>query len=166
MSHEDTGCAGDCGHTHHHDHHSDAHHHDHHGEAHHNLSHLPADAEPAVFAARTDIVFAPPLAPDAAAGALESFLDELAAGLASAGCFLVGHVKGSLAAQEGGALAFHLTSLERPPQVTGDLVAPLSDATFTINAIVFGVPEEALPDLVNGALAATSLPLASSDELA
>ena len=88
-------------------------------DGHDHLAHLPADAAPAVFAARADVVFAPPAHADQLELAVTNFFAALSGGLADAGCTLVGHIKGTLTAPDHGDLAFHATALAAKPALTG-----------------------------------------------
>jgi hypothetical protein len=110
---------------------------------HEHLRHLPVNATPAVFAAQADVVFAPPARPDQLELAITHFLAALSGGLADAGCSLVGHLKGTLAAAGHGDLAFHATALAVEPALTGGIL--------TVNVIVFGVDEQALVAVVTSA---------------
>ncbi len=67
-----------------------------HEHGHDHLRHLPAGTPPAVFAARADVVFAPPVHADQLEQVVSRFCAALSGGLADAGCSLVGHVKGTL----------------------------------------------------------------------
>jgi hypothetical protein len=123
--------------------------HDVHGHEH--LRHLPANATPAVFAARADVAFKPPARPDQLELAITHFFAALSGGLADAGCTLVGHVKGTLAARGHGDLAFHATALAVRPALTGGIAGVADEAVLTVNVIVFGVEEQALPAIVTDA---------------
>ena len=105
-------------------------------------------AGPAVFAARADVVFAPPTPAAQIRAQVEAFLHDLGDALALAGCELVGHIKGTLDAGAQGSLLFSLTSLDRDARVVDTLCADPVAALFTINVIVFGVAENALAGLV------------------
>ncbi|MGE5228904.1 MAG: hypothetical protein ACM3MJ_04200 [Deltaproteobacteria bacterium] len=128
--------------------------HDHDGHDH--LRHLPEDAAPAVFAARADVVFTPPARADQLELAVTRFLATLSDRLAEAGCTLVGHIKGTLAARGRGDLAFHATTLGAAPALTGAVAGAAGEVTLTVNVIVFGVDEEALPAIVTGAWSGAS----------
>jgi hypothetical protein len=127
---------------------------------HEHLSHVPDAAPPAVFAARADVVFRPPAHPDQLESVIVGFFRALSPALAAAGCTLVGHIKGTVAVPGRGDLAFHATSLEAAPALTGGVAGQARDAVLTVNVIVFGVDEQALPALVRdawtGAAAATT----------
>ena len=125
-------------------------HEDGHG-GHDHLRHLPDAALPAVFAARAEVVFAPPAHPDELESLIVGFIRALSRALAASGCTLVGHIKGTVAAPGHGDLAFHATDLEAPPALTGGVAGPAHDAVLTINVIIFGVDEQALPALVRNA---------------
>jgi len=125
-------------------------HEDGHG-GHEHLSHVPDSALPAVFAARAEAVFDPPAYPDELESLIVGFFRALSPALAASGCTLVGHIKGTVAAPGHGDLAFHATDLEAPPALTGGIAGPAQDAVLTINVIVFGVDEQALPALVRDA---------------
>ena len=58
-----------------------------------------------------------------------------------------------MAAPGHGDLAFHATDLEASPALTGGVAGLAHDAVLTINVIVFGVDEQALPALVRQAWA-------------
>jgi hypothetical protein len=118
---------------------------------HEHLAHLPHDACPAVFAARADISFRPPAHSAQLELMIAHFLAALSKGLADAGCTLVGHIKGTLAARGRGDLAFDATALAAAPSLTGGVAGAPDTAVLTVNVIVFGVADEALPAVVTGA---------------
>ena len=62
-----------------------------------------------------DVVFDPPAHADQLELAITHFFAALSGGLADAGCTLVGHIKGTLAARGHGDLAFHATALAVGP---------------------------------------------------
>lgn len=126
-------------------------HEDHEHGGHEHLSHVPDAAQPAVYAARAAVAFEPPVHADQLESAVTGFFGELSDGLAGAGCSLVGHIKGIVEAPGRGDLAFHATTLGARPAVTGGLAGMATDAVLTINVIVFGVDEQALPALVHAA---------------
>ena len=131
--------------------------HEHHAHGgHEHLSHVPDSALPAVFAARAEVRFDPPAHPDELESLIAGFFRALLPALAAAGCTLVGHIKGTVAAPGRGDLAFHATDLEAPPALTGGVAGLAHEAVLTINVIVFGVDEQALPALVRDAWAHTS----------
>jgi hypothetical protein len=119
--------------------------HDHRSDGHDHLRHVPDAALPAVFAARADLALDPPQSGDDLEAAATRFFAELSTGLAGAGCTLVGHIKGTLAAPGRGDLAFHATRLGVAPTLTGGFAGTVSSAVLTVNVIVFGVAEAALP---------------------
>ncbi len=120
-------------------------------DGHDHLAHLPANATPAVFAARADVVFAAPAHADRLEQMVSRFCAALSSGLADAGCSLVGHVKGTLAVSGHGDLAFHVTALAAEPALTGGVAGVAGDAILTVNVIVFGVDEQALRAVVTSA---------------
>ena len=124
---------------------------DHEHGGHEHLSHVPDAARPAVYAARATVTFAPPVHADQLESVVAGFFEALAGGLATAGCTLVGHVKGTIQAPGRGDLAFHATTLGARPAVTGGLAGLAGEAVLTVNVIVFGVDEQALPGLVHDA---------------
>ena len=101
-----------------------------------------------VFAARAEVVFDPPAPPAEVRARTETFLRDLGVALTSAGCVLIGHVKGSLDADPHGSLTFSLTSLDGDARVVATLSGEIGTASLTINVIVFGVAEAALSALV------------------
>jgi len=122
---------------------------DHEHGGHEHLSHVPEAARPAVYAARAAVTFAPPVHADQLEAVVARFFAALAGELAEAGCTLVGHIKGTVQAPGRGDLSFHATTLDARPAVTGGLAGLAGEAVLTINVIVFGVDEEALPALVH-----------------
>ena len=126
---------------------------DHAHGGHEHLSHVPDSALPAVFAARAEVVLDPPSRPDELESLVAGFFLALLPALAATGCTLVGHIKGTVAAPGRGDLAFHATDLEAPPALTGGVAGLAHDAVLTVNVIVFGVDEQALPALVRRAWA-------------
>jgi hypothetical protein len=126
---------------------------------HEHLSHVPDAAAPAVYSACAHLVFAPPAHADRVEEAAGQFLAALSSGLSAARCTLVGHIKGVIAAPGRGDLAFHLTTLTAAPAFTGGHAGLVRTATLTINVIVFGVDEQALPGIVHDAWSdATGVP--------
>jgi hypothetical protein len=117
----------------------------------HHLRHRPDRAAPAVFAARADVVFDPPAHADHLELAVAHFFAALSGGLADAGCTLVGHIKGTLTTRGHGDLAFHATALGTGPALTDGFAGETDDAVLTVNVIVFGVDEQALPTIVTSA---------------
>jgi hypothetical protein len=128
--------------------------HDHGGHEH--LSHVPDAARPAVYAARAAVTFAPPVHADQLESVVARFFEALAGDLGKADCTLVGHIKGAIQVPGRGDLAFHATVLGARPAVTGGLAGLAADAVLTVNVIVFGVDERALPALVHDAWARAS----------
>jgi hypothetical protein len=126
---------------------------DHGRGGHEHLSHVPDSALPAVFAARAEVRFDPPAHADQLESLIAGFFRTLLPALAAAGCTLVGHIKGTVAAPGRGDLAFHATGLEAPPSLTGGVAGLAHDVVLTVNVIVFGVDEQALPSLVRRAWA-------------
>jgi hypothetical protein len=126
-------------------------HEDHEHGGHEHLSHVPDAARPAVYAARAAVAFEPPMRADQLESVVTRFLEALSAELARAGCTLVGHIKGTVEARGQGDLAFHATTLGARPAVTGGLAGLAADAVLTVNVIVFGVDEQALPGMVQDA---------------
>jgi hypothetical protein len=118
---------------------------------HEHLSHVPDAAQPAVYAARAATAMRPPVHADQVEAMVHVFFSHLSHALAKAGCTLVGHIKGFIAAGDGGDLAFHGTVLGAEPAVTGGFSGAVAEAELTINVIVFGVDEQALPAMVHGA---------------
>lgn len=110
-----------------------------HGE----LRYVAPGMEPAVFAARADVVFAPPAPAGQVQEQVKAFLRHLQGRLAAVGCVLVGHVKGTLETAERGSLSFSVTSLGGDARVAATLGDDICAAVLTINAIVFGVTEAA-----------------------
>lgn len=78
---------------------------------------------------------------------ISSFLSDLAAGLGSRGCTLIGHIKGLISSDEKGHLVFSITSFGEPPRFNGQILDGITKALFTINIIVFGV-DSAVVDAV------------------
>ncbi len=124
---------------------------DHEHGGHKHLSHVPDAAQPAVYAERAAVAFDPPVHGDRLESVVLSFFEALGGDLAGAGCTLVGHIKGTVEAPGRGDLAFHATTLGARPAVTGGLAGMAADAVLTVNVIVFGVDERALPALVRDA---------------
>jgi hypothetical protein len=82
------------------------------------------------------------------------FFAALEAGLVEAGCDLVGHIKGTIAAPGAGDFTFDSTVLRARPWMTDGLGGrPMQAASLTVNVIVFGVDERILPEIVTGAWA-------------
>jgi hypothetical protein len=126
-------------------------HEDHEHGGHEHLSHVPDAVLPAVYAARAAVAFKPAVHADQLESVVTSFIEALSDGLADAGCILVGHIKGIVEASGRGDLAFHATTLGARPAVTGGLAGMAADAVLTVNVIVFGVDEQALPPVVHEA---------------
>jgi hypothetical protein len=120
-------------------------------DGHEHLSHVPDAARPAVFASRAALVCEPPAHADQLEADVVRFLAALSPALSAAGCTLIGHIKGTVTAPGRGDLAFHLTTPAARPALTGGLAGVVAAATLTINVIVFGVDEQALPAIVHDA---------------
>ncbi len=116
--------------------------------AHDDLRYLGDGGEPAVFAARGDVSFAPAQTDAEVKAAVSAFLSALADELAAAGCTLVGHIKGHLGGAGQGPLAFSLTSLTGEPRWVGSLREPVARLEVTLNVIVFGVSDSIVSDAV------------------
>jgi hypothetical protein len=123
--------------------------HDHHD--HHDLRYFPPDAQPEVFAAEAEARFAQTVGQARVEEVVNAFLRRLSDGLGAAGCVLVGHIKGVVAAEAGDELAFSLTSLHGVPQFSGGLQDGSAHFHLTLNVIVFGVDPDALPVIVTEA---------------
>jgi hypothetical protein len=123
---------------------------------HERLSHLPDAALPAVYAARAALVCKPPAHADQLEADVVRFLAALSPALSAAGCTLVGHIKGSVTAPGRGDLTFHLTTPTARPALTGGFAGVVAAVTLTINVIVFGVDEQALPAIVHDAWSAAT----------
>jgi len=107
-----------------------------------------AGAVPAVVAFRAQLSFTSPLGADELRHRLDAAMADLASDLRSAGCTLVGHIKGVLDAGEHGAAFFSVTALDHEPDWRGGLSGPVAGATLTMNVIVYGVePERIRSDL-------------------
>ena len=118
------------------------------------LRYSPAHARPAVFAAGAEIAFARPASAADVESAVIRFFATLGPGLRDACCALVGHIKCTIAAPGAGDFVFHSTVLGAKPRMTDGVArSPTQTATLTVNVIVFGVDERALPDIVTGAWA-------------
>lgn len=131
-----------------------------HAHEHGELRYVTEGMEPEVFAARAGVVFAPPAPSDDVRAAVRAFLHALAGELSTAGCRLVGHIKGTLTSAERAGptdhagLSFSLTSLHGEPRLESTLGDELGTAAFTLNVIVFGVAGDRLAHLVTHAWAA------------
>jgi hypothetical protein len=117
----------------------------------HDLRYFAAGAQPEVFAATAELSFEGHAGAHGVEAAVRSFLARLSPALAAAGCVLVGHVKGVVTVEGDDELEFSLTRLDGEPRLDGALADGLSAAELTLNVIVFGVDEHALPGIVTGA---------------
>jgi len=118
------------------------------------LRHSPAHARPAIFAAGAEVAFARPALAADVESAVTRFFAALGAGLFDAGCYLVGHIKGTIAAPGGEDFTFHSTALRARPRMTDGLAgSPIGAAILNVNVIVFGVDERVLQDIVTSAWA-------------
>lgn len=111
--------------------------------AHDELRYVCPGPEPAVFAARADVVFAPPAPAADVHAQIEAFLRDLGDALAASGCVLVGHMKGTLETADRRFLSFSVTAFGGEARVAATPDSDLGTAVLTINVIVFGVTEAA-----------------------
>jgi len=102
---------------------------------------------PAVFALETSLYFPAPLREIDLKEIITAFLSDCSAGLQSRGCTLIGHIKGLIASDEKGHLAFGITSFGERPSFKGQIIDEVMKALFAINIIVFGV-ESTIVDAV------------------
>jgi hypothetical protein len=79
---------------------------------------------------------------------LDDFLSSLASSLRSAGCSLIGHIKGILETGEDSRLFFSLTNFQGPPHFKGHLVEASMQGRLTINVIVYGIEETILKGIM------------------
>ena len=126
-----------------------------HAHEHGKLRSVPPGMEPAVFAGRADVVFAPRASAGEARGLVEAFLRGLSKALTAAGCVLVGHVKGTLDAGRQGSVSFSLTSLNGDARVAATVQTGVVAAVLTVNVIVFGVSVMVVRDAVLDAWSAS-----------
>jgi hypothetical protein len=78
-------------------------------------------------------------------------LSELSDRLEQNGGRLVGHIKGMIDAGEKGHLAFSITSFEKGARFKGELVGRITEATFTINVIAYGIEETRVEEVLEEA---------------
>lgn len=127
-----------------------------HAHAHDESLYVLAGAEPAVFAAPADVVFAPPTPAADVYAQIEAFLRDLDDALAASDCVLVGHIKGTLETADRRVLSFSVTALGGEARVAATPDSDLGAAVLTINVIVFGVAEAAAKAAVLDCWSATA----------
>ncbi|MEW6400001.1 MAG: hypothetical protein AB1503_12715 [Bacillota bacterium] len=106
---------------------------------------------PAVWAGRVSFPLPAPVPPQRLRAAVEEFVAHLLGWLRRQGCPLVGHIKGLLDT-DAGMLGFSVTSLEERVRWRGNVTGAVAAVTVTLNAIVYGVPEELLAEAVKEGL--------------
>ena len=110
------------------------------------------------YAREIDLSFQPPIRSSSLLENVRCFLEELVKELKTGGCDFLGHVKIFLESDNGGGYFFSITSSEKPPEQRGHMPETISSAKMTMNAILGGMPEEALETMVRRSLEKTLIP--------
>jgi G3E family GTPase len=100
-----------------------------------------------------DLDFKPIIACDSFEKKVISALEVLLVNLKKNGCSMIGHIKLSVSSETSGYMTFSVTSFDHPPQKTGCLTGPVGQCRWTVNAIVFGMEEKLVGELVESSLA-------------
>lgn len=92
---------------------------------------------PTVYVLRRELDLSAWRGGDGAPEAVAAFARDFRDGLAAAGCVLIGHIKGVIEDDSGGALYFNVTRFTGAPVLRGGVAG--APARLTLNAIVFGI---------------------------
>lgn len=79
---------------------------------------------------------------------LDLFLTDFLRFIRDNGCRLIGHIKGLFDAGEKGQLFFSITSFSEGPRYKGEIGGEISEATLSMNAIVYGIGEESVEQAI------------------
>jgi hypothetical protein len=99
---------------------------------------------PAVYARKMSTTFNAVIQDEELRFRVERFSTDLARSLMNAGCELIGHIKGLIAAGVAGYLMFSVTSHDEPVRFKGELKTGIKEASMTVNIIVYGVGPDAV----------------------
>ncbi len=108
-----------------------------------------AGPTPAVHAREFRLHFEVPQASEIWRARLPALVAEVARELQQAGCQLLGHIKAVMKTDGGGYYLVRTTDFIRPPDVKGRLAANLSSAHLVLNAIVYGMDNAGLAEVVD-----------------
>ncbi len=101
------------------------------------------ELEPITFVLKENLVFNDALLAIELKSRIDNFLSELIGELKNNGCKLIGHIKGLISVDDAvnkkGHLMFSITSFEEGTRFKGEMPDGITNATFTINIIVFGI---------------------------
>jgi G3E family GTPase len=113
----------------------------------------PADApRPTVHTHETNLTFARPIPAEQLQDQLGQMVGELAANIKDGGAKLIGHIKGIIRGHGNGFYLVSLTDFNQPPQAKGRLGKEISQATITLNTIVYEIEKDTLHTLVTNAI--------------
>jgi hypothetical protein len=99
---------------------------------------------PAVYARKMSTTFDAVIQDEELRFRVERFLTDLTRSLMNAGCELIGHIKGLIAAGVAGYLMFSVTSHDDPVSFKGELKTGITEASMTVNIIVYGLGPDAV----------------------
>jgi G3E family GTPase len=109
---------------------------------------------PVTHAGKVRLTFASPVASQALSQELANLLAGISKALGQGDADMLGHVKAIVQTKGQGFLMLSAVSARQPVAIKGKLAASLSDATLTINAILYGHQKQALEEAVQTHLAA------------
>ncbi len=102
------------------------------------------DTAPTAYASRRKLMFHEGVSAAEVQARAELLLAELTRALQRNGCELIGHIKGLIDADDKGYLMFSITSFHEDARVKGELFGVVTEATLTINVIVYGIDENVI----------------------
>ena len=102
------------------------------------------DETAAVFIQQDRLGFEREATEDEVRAVISEFLLELTRELKSNGCTIIGHLKGTVDAQENGQLFFSVTTFTGKIRFQGEIHGRIAHAKLAINLIVYGVTERQL----------------------
>ncbi len=83
---------------------------------------------------------------------LTRFVLSLTNSLREQRCTLIGHIKGKLESDDGGALYFNTTSFDCEPNFRGDMCGKMLHFEIAINIIVYGISKDKVQWVYENAL--------------
>ena len=95
--------------------------------------------QPAAYACKEQLTFTEGIPANELKARTDDFLFELTGALKSAGCKLIGHVKGLIDAGDQGHFLFSVTTFEERAHGKGKMTDGTVRAELTMNVIVYGI---------------------------
>ncbi len=100
------------------------------------------------YAQEIDIFFHPAIRSSSLLENVRKSLGKMGEALKNSGCELIGHVKVFLESENNGYYFLSLTSFDQSPSSKGKMSEAVSRVKITINAIVFGMDENLLGEMI------------------